>query len=292
MKSNSYKAFLAVLILSIIWGANTPLIKFSLKVIPPFTFVFIRFFLAFILILPIFLRSKPKFKKQDLQLVSLSLLATFNIVLFVLGVRLTLASVGQAIYSFQPIVVTIISYFILKERFKIKKILGVIIGFIGVNLVVSLPFLENHISKTAFFGNLMIFIACLNYSYYVVLSKKFSQKYSPLWLTIAFFFTTMIVSLFLSFFELRLINVWSGNISASIIWAIIYTVIMGTILAFFFQQYVIKIGSPLIASLNQYITPAVTIVFSSIILGEKFSLFLIFGTVVTLFGAWMATRES
>ncbi|MDO9027433.1 MAG: DMT family transporter [Candidatus Roizmanbacteria bacterium] len=290
MKPNRYKAFLAVLILSIIWGINTPLIKFSLKVIPPFTFAFIRFFLAFILILPIFLRSKPKFKKQDLQLVWLSLLATFSIILFVLGIRFTLASVGQVIYSFQPIVVAIISYFLLKEKIGIKKIFGIIIGFIGVYLVIYLPF--SYVSKSALLGNLMIFIACLSYSYYVVLSKKFSQKYSPLWLTIAFIFTTIIVSLFLSFSELRLISVWSGNISASIIWAIIYTVIMGTILAFFFQQYVIKIGSPLIASLNQYITPAVTMVFSSMILGEKFSLFLIFGTVVTLFGAWMVTRES
>ncbi len=290
MKSNRYKAFLAVLILSIIWGVNTPLIKFSLKVIPPFTFAFIRFFLAFILILPIFLKSKPKFKKQDLQLVWLSLLATFSINLFVLGIRFTLASVGQVIYSFQPIVVAIISYFLLKEKIGIKKIFGIIIGFIGVYLVIYLPF--SYVSKSALLSNLMIFIACLSYSYYVVLSKKVSKKYSPLWLTIAFIFTTMIVSLFLSFSELRLISVWSGNISASIIWAIIYTVIMGTILAFFFQQYVIKIGSPLIASLNQYITPAVTMVFSSMILGEKFNFSLIFGTIVILFGAWMVTKES
>jgi drug/metabolite transporter (DMT)-like permease len=292
MKSNRYKALLAVILIVILGGATSPYVKLAVEVIPPFTYTFIRFFLAFLLILPIFLKSKPKFKKKDLSLVWLSLFSTFNIILFVFGIRLTLASAGQVIYSFQPIVVAVISYFLLKERITLKKIIGIVIGFLGVNLIILLPLLEkNTFNKEALIGNLMILIGCLLFSYYTTASKKFLEKYSPLWLTISFIFTTAIVSLVFSMKELSSINYWFSNLTPAIIWAIVYVAVIGTVMAYFLQQYVIKKASPLIVSLTQYLTPGVTMVWSNMILGEKFSLSLIIGTAVILYGAWLVTRE-
>jgi len=291
MKSDRYKALLAVILIVILGGATSPYVKLAVEVIPPFTYTFIRFFLAFLLILPIFLKSKPKFKKKDLSLVWLSLFSTFNIILFVLGIRLTLASAGQVIYSFQPIVVVILSYFLLKEKINLRKILGVIIGFIGVNAIIVLPIFDQSFIKQGIIGNLLIFFGCLSFSYYTVLSKKFSKRYSPLWLTISFIFTTTIVSLVFSMKELSSINYWFSNLTPAIIWAIVYVAVIGTVMAYFLQQYVIKKASPLIVSLTQYLTPGVTMVWSNMILGEKFSLSLIVGTAVILYGAWLVTRE-
>jgi len=292
MKLDKYKAFLAIILITVLGGATSPYVKLAVKVIPPLTYTFIRFLLAFLLILPIFLKSKPKFKKKDLSLVWLSLFSTFNIVLFAFGIRLTLASVGQVIYSFQPIVVAILSYFLLKEKFNRRKILGVIIGFIGVNTIIALPIFGQGFINKGVIGNLLIFIGCLSYSYYTVLSKKFSKRYSPLWLTIFFILTTTIVSLIFSMKELSSINYWFSNLTPAIIWAIIYVTVIGTIMAYFLQQYVIKYASSLIVSLTQYLAPGITMVWSNMILGEKFSLSLIIGTAIILYGAWLVTRES
>ncbi len=43
---------LALIITNIIWGAASPIFKFALQNIPPFTLAFIRFFFAGLLFLP------------------------------------------------------------------------------------------------------------------------------------------------------------------------------------------------------------------------------------------------
>ena len=291
--NNKIKALLAILFVSVFAGANSPYVKLALKSIPPFSYTFVRFFLSLLLILPFFLKTKPKFRKDSLRLVLLSLFSTLNIILFVFGIRLTLASIGQVIYSFQPIVVVIMSYFLLKEKITLKKIVGIVIGFFGVNLVIFLPLLDKNIfNKEALLGNFLIMIGCLLFSYYTTASKKFLEKYSPLTLTTAFIFTTALVSLFFSLFELSSFNSWFSQVNLVTLWAIFYTVVIGTVAAYFLQQYAIHHGSPLVASLIQYIAPGTTMIWSNIILGEKFSLILIGGTVITLFGAWLVTKET
>ncbi len=127
------------------------------------------------------------------------MLQTGNIILFAYGIRLTLASVGQIIYSITPILVSLMSYYALKEKMTPRKILGIFLGFIGVNLIVFIPFYYNNnfvnSSTKAFLGNLLIFIGCIGYSSYTVLSKKYLKTYSPFWLTISFLLTTALVSL-------------------------------------------------------------------------------------------------
>lgn len=291
--SNKTKALLAILFVSVFNGANSPYVKLVLKLIPPFSYTFIRFSLSFLLILPFYLRTKPKFRKNSFRLILLSLFSSLNIILFVFGIRLTLASIGQVIYSFQPIVVIMMSYFLLKENITFKKIIGIIIGFLGINLVIFLPLLDKNIfNKEAVFGNFLIMIGCLFFSYYTTASKKFLEKYPPLTLTTAFIFTTALITLFFSLFEFSSFNSWFSQINLITLWAIFYTVVIGTVVAYFLQQYAIHHGSPLIASLIQYIAPGSTMIWSNIILGERFNLALIGGTIITLFGAWLVTKET
>ncbi|MFH0979483.1 MAG: DMT family transporter, partial [Candidatus Roizmanbacteria bacterium] len=170
---------------------------------------------------------------------------------------------------------------------------GIIIGFLGVNLVIFLPLLNKNIfNREAVFGNFLIMIGCLLFSYYTTASKKFLEKYSPLTLTTAFIFTTTLVTLFFSLFELSSFNSWFSQINLVTLWAIFYTVVIGTVVAYFLQQYAIHHGTPLIASLTQYIAPGTTMLWSNIILREKFNFTLIVGTIITLLGAWLVTRES
>jgi len=290
--SDKAKALIAVLIVAVLGGANSPYVKLAVSSIPPFSYTFIRFFFSFLIILPIFLSTKPKLEKDNLRLIWFSLFSTFNIILFAFGIKMTTAATGQVIQSFSPVVVVIISFYLLKEKLTFKKVLGIIIGFIGANLVISLPLFNHGLTKQAVIGNLLIFVGVISFSYYNVLSKNFLKKYSPLWLTVAFIFTTMLVSLLFSFREVSLIKYWGSNLSLTLVWALFYVVLIGTVTVYFLQQYAILYGSPLIASLILYLAPGTTMIWSNIILGEGFSLILIVGTIITLFGAWLVTRES
>lgn len=295
--SNKTKALLAVLAIAVFSGGTAPYIKLALTKIPPFTFTFIRFFLSFLIILPIFLyKIKPKFNKDNWKLIYLSLLLTGNIILFAIGVRLTMASVAQIIYSFAPLLIFLMSFFTLREKITFRKILGVIIGFIGVNIIVTMPLFSKATTinngSNALLGNLLIFIGCVGYSYYTVLSKKFLKVYSPLWLTISFILTTALVSLIFIPFEYSSLKPLMSYWDMSVLWPVIYVIVIGTVMAFFLQQYAIDKGTPLIASLMQYIFSPSTIIWSYFILGEKLNIYLGVGLSVILLGAWMVTRES
>ncbi|KKQ24267.1 MAG: hypothetical protein US40_C0002G0098 [Candidatus Roizmanbacteria bacterium GW2011_GWC2_37_13] len=295
--NNKTKALLAVLAIVIFSGGTSPYVKLALTKIPSFTFTFVRFFLSFLIILPLFLyRVKPRFKKNDFKLITLSLLQTGNIILFAFGVRLTMASVGQIIYSFTPILVALMSFYSLKEKISFKKILGIMIGFLGVNLIIMMPLFSKAIKISdepgALFGNILIFVGCIGYSYYTVLSKKFLKTYSPIWLTIYFILTTALVSLIFIPYEFSSLRPLMFYLNTSVLWPVIYVITIGTVMAYLLQQYAIDRGTPLIASLMQYLFPASTLVWSYFILGERLNIYLAIGLVLILSGAWLVTKES
>lgn len=295
--SNKFKALLAVLAIVIFSGGTSPYIKLSLNTIPPMTFTFIRFFTSFLILLPIFLYIvKPRLKKSDIKLFYLSLLSTGNIIFFAYGIKLTMASVGQIIYAFTPIIVSLISFFLLKEKITKRKIFGILIGFIGVNLIITIPFFTKSVSLnngvSALLGNFLIFAGCIGYSYYTVLSKKFLKDYSPMWLTISFVFTTAFISLLFVPFEYVSLSSLFSYFDKAILWSVSYVVIIGTVLAYLLHQYAIDRGTPLIASLMQYFFPASTLVWSYFILDEQLDIYLTVGLVLILSGAWLVTRET
>src|SRR3989338_1746182 len=108
--SNKTKAILAILIGSVLGGAVSSVTKIGLVKIPPFSFSFIRFFIASICLLPFFLRTKIKFDRKFQSLILLSLLPTLNVALFVLGIKTTTASISQMLYAGTTILVGVLGY--------------------------------------------------------------------------------------------------------------------------------------------------------------------------------------
>ena len=98
-----HRAFLALIIANIIWGAAAPIFKLSLENIPPFTLAFLRFFLGAILLI-FFLGRKikpPKFYRHDTTLLLVNAIAgiTLNIALFFIGLTMTLSINAPVIAS-------------------------------------------------------------------------------------------------------------------------------------------------------------------------------------------------
>src|SRR3989338_5533672 len=110
------KAILVIVVGSIIGGAVSSVTKIGLVKIPPYSFSFIRFFIASLFLLPFFLKAKVKFDKQLRSLIFLSLLPTINVALFVNGVKLTTASISQMLYAGSPVLAGIFSYLLFKDR--------------------------------------------------------------------------------------------------------------------------------------------------------------------------------
>ena len=77
---------LALIIANVIWGMASPIFKFSLTNIPPFTLAFTRFFFAGLIFLP-FARSKWQHltAKQWFKIILVGFFGRTDIYLFVFG---------------------------------------------------------------------------------------------------------------------------------------------------------------------------------------------------------------
>src|SRR3989344_3613781 len=122
MKNNYWVLFILLMLASIAGSGMTVMGKIALKEFPPFSYNLVRFSLASIFLLPLFLREKPNFTKISYQVFLHSLLATANVILFAFGVRYTTANIAGNLYSTVPIFVAIFAYFLLKEKFSKLKI--------------------------------------------------------------------------------------------------------------------------------------------------------------------------
>lgn len=269
----------------------SPFAKIVLQTIPPLTFTFIRFFFAFLIL--IFITKKiPKISKKHIPVILFSLLSTANVMLFAYGIKKTTATIGQALYVGVPIVVLIFTYFFLKEKLTLKKVIGVIIGFIGVIIMIALPYIGMAtVHKGDIIGNSIIFLGVILYSIYTGLSRRMQKKYSPIELTSYFFLTTAFVQLLFIPFELSKYGIWWNNLDTFIFIAFAYIILLSTIFYYFLYQYAIKKASPIVTSMIFYLQPAVAYAWSYFLLSEKLTLEFVVGTGLTLFGVWLTTSN-
>lgn len=293
MKSDNFKALIAVILAAIFGGGISVFAKIGLKQIPAFSFTFFRFFIASICMLPFILKERQKIDKKLLKVVLLSLLAVANVTLFAFGVKLTTATVSQMLYAVVPVIAAIFSYLILKEKVNTKKIFGIFLGLAGVVILILLPI----IGKTtgfigSFIGNMIVLSAVLCFTIYTVLSKKYHQYYSPLTLTFIFSITTTIVlsPLFIKDF---LVNPsWFYHLNIYSIFSAFYVGIFGGAGYYLLYQYAIKHGSPLIASMTMYLQPTATFIWAFFLLSERLTPGIITGGFLAIGGAWLVTKKS
>ncbi len=276
-------------------GGNSALIKIALREIPPFTFNFLRFAIAFLFFTPLLIRKKIQFHKNIRGVIFLSLLLTSNIMLFNFGVQRTTATIGQMLYTVTPIITAVLSYLLLDEKFNPKKILGIIVGFMGTLIIIILPLIETTSSfKGDLVGNLLIFIGVICTAIYAVFSKKFQKNYSPTDLTFYFVSVTLVTQLFLASTELSTYQVWLSNVSKEALFGLVYVGVLGTAGFYLLYQFIIKRSTPLIASSSLYLQPIAAFVWAAILLKEGLTFGFIIGAILTFLGVLLiisSTKE-
>lgn len=284
------KAILAILLGSILGGAMSPVTKIGLVKIPPFTFSFIRLFIASIIILPLFIKAKIKFDKNFFKLLLISLLPVINIAFFVSGVKLTTASIASMLYGGAPILTGLFVLMLHKESLSFKKWLLILLGLAGVGIVVLLPLIDKdslHVGNLQ--GNLLITIGVITYSIYGVLTKKYVKLFSPFIVTASFIFLGSLIFFILSLFELKFKFDYLSALSLNSVLAVIYVSLFGTLAGYTLHQYAIKHGGPVSASLSFYLLPIFGFLTSFALLGERLTAGLIIGTILVFTSVALTT---
>jgi len=176
------KAFLALIVANIIWGAAAPIFKLSLQNIPPFTLAFWRFFLGALILLPFAWKKmnlKLDCRKDTILLFLYGFLGiTVNILFFFWGLELTYSINSPVISSAQPILTLIFAMLFLEEKFIPKKFIGMILGTAGILVIILEPILAGGVGGSII-GNIFLVIATVAAVGQTIAGKKIINKYDP-----------------------------------------------------------------------------------------------------------------
>lgn len=289
MKNNT-KAHIGLIGANLLYGLNYVIAKGIMPdYMSPRGVIFLRVLGAVIVFNIIHLLFvKEKIERKDLKLFAACGLfgIAINQIFFFEGLNLTTPINASLIMTTGPIFVLVFSFFILKEKISLSKLLGIILGTTGASILILLG------GKLAFnantsTGNLLVFINCMSYALYLVLAKPVMVKYNPITVMKWVFNFGFI---YILPFCIHPILSTNFEIIPTGIWLSIFYVVIGTtILAYLFNNYALRIVSPIVSGSYMYSQPAIAAIVSIVYLHEKLTLIKILAAVLIFAGLYFVS---
>ncbi len=126
-----------------------------------------------------FFGPKEKIAKEDFPRIIAAAFfgVAFNMLTFFKGLSYTSPIMGAVLMVTTPMIVLVLSAFIMKERMENRKVLGIILGLAGtITLILYGKSLIN--ATNASLGNLLVFVNAVSYGFYLIIVKKLMDKYN------------------------------------------------------------------------------------------------------------------
>src|SRR4030066_823593 len=170
------RAYIELIVVAIIWGAASPVIKYTLGGFSPGVFLTYRFFISAILALIIFAVTGFKLPKNPktlaLTLFNGFLISTVSLGLLFLGADKTTAIDSNIISTMGPITIAFAGVFFLKEHVTKREAIGILIALTGTLITIIEPVLKSGSGLGGLEGNLLVFASVVVTTVTAVLAKK------------------------------------------------------------------------------------------------------------------------
>lgn len=292
MAANKNKAYIALLITSLVWGTTWVVSKIGVQKTPAFEVASIRQFSGGILYVCFFLfKGLPLPTKNQFKWLSIMAVLMFvsSNGLATLALRYIPSGLAALIAALYPLSVVLIEMIFYKNN-KINwgTFIGLFLGIAGIALVFYDSAFHNH-SEGYWFGIMLSLIAMITWAVATIFIARKKTDMNPYYAT----GWQMLISSFIMFL---IVMISGDSIPISSIplqtWAALaYLVSAGSIFAFIAFIYSMKNLEPGIASLYAYINPIVAILVGSVIMNEKVTLNIIIGSAITLGGVYLVNKS-
>lgn len=277
---NKKIAYLYLLITFCAWGSLYVVSKFVLGKVPVLTILFLRFFLAGIVLLFIVKHRKlKKIERKDYKYIILIGFAGYFVSTGaqLLGTKLSNASLASLINSLNPVAITVFAAFLLKEKFTLKKGIGIILAIIGVYSIVGG---DNSVGQ--FWGIIVSIFSVLTWALVSVIVRRITSKYDALQVTTYAIFIAAICNLPFSMIEL----IFTPNVQFDwkVLLSLLYMGLVCTALAYVLWNKSLSMLEAGTCSMFYPLQPIVSVLLGSIFLGERINMSFVIGTVCILAG--------
>jgi drug/metabolite transporter (DMT)-like permease len=281
-------SWLVFILLCFIWGSSFILMKVSNQGLTPYQVAALRIFSAALVFMPFAIVHLSRVDRRTAGLLVMAgffgnLLPAFCFAIALLKIDSSLTGI---LNSLTPLCVVMTGILVFKDKIKLQKIWGVILGFAGLCL---LTLTQNDISLQNAGYSFLVVLATLSYGFNVNLVGHYLKTIRPLHIaTISLAFMSIPTALVLWQQDFLLIDFSDSRVQ----WAVFNCLLLGIVGSAFatvlFYLLVKKAGG-LFASLVTYGIPFVAL-FWGVIDGEKTSWIEILCLGIILSGVYLANR--
>lgn len=195
------------------------------------------------------------------------------------------AGLVALIVCLQPVVVSVLAGFFLKEKLSSRSIGGLALGLIGVATVIA-PRISG-VDKISIGAILTAIVGLLGGSIGTLLQKKFATDVPMLAGATYQYAATAVVVGAISFATEPIFINWTPQFIFALSWLVL-ALSLGAILLLFF---LLQSGTAAQVSSLYYLVPPVTAVMAFIFFGEKISPISALGTLIAVVGVWLVTGK-
>ena len=292
--SNKFISWTIFIILCFIWGSSFKLMHDSQAGLNSVQIAAVRIFSAGLIFLPFGIFHINKIPRKKVLLVILSavfgnLLPAF---LFAEAIMKIDASLAGILNSLTPICVVVISIFLFRDKIRSQKIIGVLIGFLGLVLLTTLPLIieKKGLNLDNLGYTLLIVLATFLYGINVNMVSHYLKNINPIHIatvSLAFMVIPTAIVLWQQDFLALDFNERTVNYS---IWAAVILGVAGSAIATALFYILVQRAGGLFASLVTYGIPFIAL-FWGFIDGEKITVLEIVCLLIILLGVYLANRR-
>lgn len=279
----------------IIWGGTSVVSKVTVSQFPVFTTLFLRFVVANLLLIPVFIKDNPRRQLQRVkterqwQLVALGVIGvTVQMGAFFVGIQYASVLDASLILALAPMLICFAGWIFLRERWSPFNSLGIIIATVGLLIALYDP---NHNQPHSLVGNLGILISTLAIVAYAIGSKKVNKTFSPLAIITVSFMVGMITFAPLALWEYFTHPNLSAAFTPSVLWGILYLGIASSVIAYWLYEWALQHASAYKVGLLTFIQSLAGIILALLFLGEQLYPFYILGTALILIGVTLGISK-
>lgn len=281
------KQFLLLLLVSAIWGSSFIFMKVLVPVFGPALTASFRLLsgAGFLLIIFALTNYKINWKKNYVIFIIIGITnSAIPFFLYSFAAQYIPASINVILNSTAPMFGAIFSYFIVKEKLSYQKIIGLMLGTVGVGIITSFTFASG--SMQLILSVLACITAALLYGLSGVITKKYASNIEAKELAAGSMFFAGI-----SLLPLMFVFPIVGEVTILITLELIVFGILCTSIAYLIYYSLIKqIGVVKVLTVT-YLMPAFGILWSFIFLNESISLSTILGLTVILGGIYLISKK-
>jgi drug/metabolite transporter (DMT)-like permease len=290
MKASASSWFILI-VLSVVWGSSFILMKRGMEVFSSDEVGGLRIAIAFIFLLPLFLKKQEiNFKKNWKGLVLMgvfgNLIPAFLFTAAEIQISSSLAGMLNALTPLFTIVIAVVWF---KDKFKTIQVIGILSGLAGA--VCLLLFNEGGDANTNILYSLLVVAATICYAISVNGIKHYLAGVNSITATLGALTITGPVAIAYLFLRTDIVNDFKTNdLALKAFGYICLLAIVGTALSVIIFNTLIKNAGALFASTCTYLIPIVAVIWG-LIDGEMVNLVQIGGVIVIILSVYLINRR-